>query len=161
MQPVTFEEASKGIMFENSYSRLGAVLDYRKCMVPDVWLKLLGHEWSSCDNIAQYQAKLKRALGVKGPLLPMMTYGEQLAYSALPDVVTVYRGCGSINRNGCAWSLTREIAEKFPGFDRYKASDPMLLVGQVKKEKILALKLDRCEDEVISFGVKVVREESL
>lgn len=60
-------------------------LDYRD------WLKLLGEEWTSCDNIREYVPVLKRLMGTRGPLRNMMTPEENAAYDALPLSVTVYR----------------------------------------------------------------------
>lgn len=156
MEPMSFDEAITLLKWEDSYSRLGAVMQIKGCMIPDVWLQVLGKEWSGCDNIAQYHPKLKRALGTTGPLLQMMSTEEQEVFNSLPDTVTVYRGCGSVNRKGCSWSLDREIATSFPTFSRYKVDDPMLIKGVVKKNKILAVKLCREEQEVISFNVKEV-----
>ena len=76
---------------------------------------------------------------------------ERAALEALPDQVTVYRGCGPDNKDGFSWSLKREVAEGFPYKALYGTDQPILLTATVLKKKIAALKLGRNEHEAILF----------
>jgi hypothetical protein len=127
----------------------------------DAWLRILGENWTTCDNIFQYTGLIKRLLPKSGPVIQMMTDEELSAYELLPATITIYRGCGKKNRKGASWSQNKDIASKFPFLNRYKVADPMLITATVKKEHVLALKLDRNESEIIAFNVKVVKSESL
>jgi hypothetical protein len=89
----------------------------------------------------------------------MMSPEENAAYDALPDKVIVYRGCGKTNMMGMSWSLDREIANRFPHTQRYKVCEPLLITATVPKSRVLAVKLDRAENEVLTFSAKLVFQE--
>jgi hypothetical protein len=76
-------------------------------------------------------------------------------------VVTVYRGAGKANRHGISWSLAESVARKFPTLLRYWQKVPMLYTAEVRKQDIIALKLDRDEQEVITFGARIVASRRL
>lgn len=90
-----------------------------------------------------------------------MTAAERAAYDALPSRVTIYRGCGDHNIFGTSWTLDESIARQFPFFHRYRVADPLLVTAQVNKRAILALKQDRDEQEVITFGARWIKIERL
>jgi hypothetical protein len=156
---VTYEEAQKRCIWANSYTRLGVVLGLRSNMDAAEWHRLLGDKWSSCDNIAQYRPILSRVLrGTPRALLDsMMTEEELNEFRALPDVLTVYRGCYYHNRLGLSWSLDRDVAERFPTLNRYRYPNgsPLLVTGRVRKE-LVVFKNDRKEREIISPDVRRV-----
>lgn len=161
---MTYEDASEYLRFEDSYSLLGAILDF----VPPYYvadralsyadgLKLLGEHWTSCDNIREYLPVLKKVLGLYGPIRDMMSPEENTAYDALPQVVTCYRGCDSSFLTGASWTLDWEVANRFPFLNRYKVPSPVVVTARAKKERILALKLDRDEVEIITFSPRRIR----
>jgi hypothetical protein len=145
----------------DSYSRLKGVLDLRRSMHRNDWLQLIGETWETFDNLSSYLSRLHKILGSDGPLIEMMNEQEQTAYEALPDVLEVYRGCGSHNIHGASWSLDRAVAERFPTLNRYRVSDPLLVTASVEKRNVLALKLGREEHEVVTFSATVQRIEAL
>ena len=80
-----------------------------------------------------------------------MTAKERKVYAALPDKVTVYRGCYKDNKWGLSWSLDRDVAAKFPRLHRYKQDgQPILVRAIADKAYIAAVKLDREESEIIT-----------
>lgn len=161
---MTFDEAQEILRCENSYSRLGVILDLglAGAMEWDDWLRLLGEWWSCCDNISEHIDLLKvLLLDTPSPLYPLMTEEELAAYSALPEEVTVYRGCSATGKHGVSWSLSREVATRFPLLMRYRAQTPMLYTATVHKSKIVAIKLDRNEQEVITFDAKIFESRRL
>jgi hypothetical protein len=78
-----------------------------------------------------------------------MTKDEFTAFDALPDKITIYRGCGPRNKAGWSWSLSREKAVRFPFMSRYWSDKPTLLTATISKWRAAALKLERNEQEVI------------
>lgn len=87
----------------------------------------------------------------------MMTGEERAALARLPAVVTVYRGCYANNKRGFSWSLDPAIAATFPTLNRYRqVGQPLLIRATVERDAILALKLDREEQEVIAERPKIV-----
>lgn len=159
---MTYEEINERLVFYDSYELMGAVLNLAKQIGPgEIWLRILGEHWSGSDNIFAYRNILKNLLPKSGPVQEMMTDREMAAYEALPEVVTIYRGCGEQNMKGASWSLDRDVAAKFPFLNRYKVSNPMLITSQIAKSQILAVKLDRQESEVITFDAKPFKTEQL
>lgn len=125
----------------------------------EAWLKLLGHECTRFDAVRHHVPTLRRVLGVAGPLLPMMDTGEQTAFGALADKLTVYRGCSVRFLRGVSWSLNPDVARGFIKLARYRVSDPVLVTATVRKQDVLAIKLDRQEEEIITFKARRVAKE--
>lgn len=155
---MTLEEArnSDEIRFANSYTRLGAVLRLENNLSRSDFLRLLGEHWTGCDNIRAYRKDLRRILGKFGPLREMMNEVENAAYDNLrgnsSNIVTIYRGCNRLNQNGISWTVNKDTAKRFPFLNRYRCANPRVVTATVLKEQILAVKLDRTEEEVITFA---------
>jgi hypothetical protein len=162
-------ELEESLRFANSYNRLPTLLDAYKrgwgrrhtC----TWFAVLSECWSSCDNISCFQRELEIIFRRNRNLWVEMTpSNERGALDALPEVVTIYRGCGTENKLGLSWSLSREVAAKFPFLHRYKTPNPLLITARIKRAKIVGLMLeDRGEEEVIALvsPADVVSEEAL
>ena len=69
------------LSWADSFTRLDVLLENRRRLPRAVWLKLLGQLWAVCDNVGKRRLILRKVLGVKGPLLPMMDDDERAAYS--------------------------------------------------------------------------------
>lgn len=158
---ITIAEARQRLKFCNSYSRLPVLLDLAFEMRDDDWHAVLGNEWDMCDNIGQHRLLLRKLLPAEGPVLAMMTAAEQEQYRALPERLTVYRGCGAINMLGASWSLSREVAARFPYLGRYWQQQPLLVTATVARRHVLAVKLERQELEVITFAARRTAVEKL
>jgi hypothetical protein len=160
--PMTYEQANAVCVFSDSFYRMHKIIDmffHKYRLNYEDWCKLIGDWWSSCDFTSLHKNTLKYLLNAPTP--EMMDEEELNVYNALPDTVTVYRGCGTKNKTGASWSLNKDVARKFPYFARYRADVPMLLTGRVKKADIVAVKLGRNEQEVISFNVRRIKTEVL
>lgn len=141
---------------------MAIILDYCPRRVPNClgernvgyeeWLQLVGNAWTECDIITPYAQTLKEVLGVDGPLREMMDEKENEAYNALPETVTIYRGCDAERSSGICWTLDEQIANSFPFLHGFETKAPLLIRAEVKKKHILAVKLDRAENEVITFS---------
>lgn len=162
---ISTDDMDRALRFCNSYDRLPSLLDLHplaiKSGIEAEWLALLGREWSVCDNISEHLFNLIEVLPVRGPVIPMMTETEVGTYQALPDIVTVYRGAGRINRMGASWSLDEQVARRFPTLNRYRQKTPMLYTARVPKERILAVKLDREEAEVITLAAVIIKSQRI
>jgi len=160
------EDVRKQILLNsNSRNRMDKLLDYCPLLKPyglgkriiryGQWLRLLGENWTSCDVISPYGRTLRSVLGVNGPIREMMNEEENAAYDKLPDTVPVYRGCDLAEKRGLCWSLDEEVANAFPFQTRFKANGPVVIRARAKKNRILAIKLDRNETEIIAFSPRV------
>lgn len=148
------------LTYANSYTRLPTLLAlWRGGGVEHWdWLALLGEEWSVCDNIGEHAD----ALLEDTPFADLaddpaalrhrfMDADELRQFDALPEVVTIYRGCYAANKWGLSWSLDRAMAERFPTLHRYRQDGQALLVtARIAKDRIIALKGDRGEAEIIA-----------
>ena len=129
-------------------------------MPPRGWWRLLRGNWTGCDDLFVVVDDMREIIGEAEPreLLWAMTPYERKVWRALPDTLTVYRGCYDHNRDGLSWSLSRKVAEKFiTTFDRYHHPDksPLLLTGTVSKHSVF-LKTGRKEREVVAPHVTVM-----
>ncbi len=158
---VSIDDARKRLAWCDSYSRMETLVELGFEMAVDEWYVVLGEEWSGCDNIGIFRRMLRKMLPTTGAVLPMMDEQERATYTALPERITIYRGCGERNMLGACWSLERDVAAKFPFLNRYRAKQPLLVTATVHKSLVLAVKLDRDEAEVITFGARRATVESL
>lgn len=154
--------ARKEIRFCDSYNRLPSVIALSWQMRRADWLTLLGEEWSTCDNISDWEDDLFDTQFADLSAAPlefrhhMMTAKEEAALTALPEIVTVFRGCYANNKRGLSWTLEAAMATKFPALHRYRqGGQPLLIRARVSRDEILALKLNREEAEVIAFRPKI------
>lgn len=160
---MTFEEANQmlhGPGF-NTGNRLPKILELVERMTYESWLRLLGEHWSGFDHITDYKDELFQLTEGVRPAKQIMTREEWHALDKLPETITIYRGCGEHNKFGLCWSLDKKVAEKFPFLNRHMAETPLLVTAVEQKENILAVKLDREEQEVVTFDPDIVSVESI
>jgi hypothetical protein len=158
---LSLDEAKEALRYSNSYTRLPILLSLAYRINETDWLRLLGEQWSGCDNISEYLDDLfDTPFGMRlgeGAISEMMTTEEQARFDSLPDSVTVYRGCYKPNKWGLSWTLSLDVAAHFPTLNRYRMEGkPLLIKALATKEKIAALKHDRDEDEIIIYRPKHV-----
>ena len=143
----------------NSYSALPRLINMWTAAEVEGrdWLRLLGEFWSTSDNIGALAHELlnETPLGdvVDSPGLRslLMDDTEQAAFAALPEQVTLYRGCYAANQWGLSWSLDRDTAARFPTLHRYRQEgQPLLVTTRIAKGAIIAFKADRGEAEIIA-----------
>lgn len=141
----------KALRLCNSYERMPFLLSIYRKTVPLTWFKLLGDNWCNSDNIGQHAEALRGILAGNREHWGAMMDGDELrAFDYLPDVLTVYRGCGLLNQIGLSWSLSRDVAVRFPFLARYRAKSPRLLTATIRKSQVVAVKLDREELEIVA-----------
>lgn len=158
---MTLDQGRAHVKYANSYNRLGLVIEVAWQLEPADWFTLLGEEWSVCDNIGLSIDDLRETPFGDTEHDPgfwrdeMMNVVERAAFEALPDQITVYRGCYRNNKWGLSWSLERELAAGYPFLHRYRQDDQALLVkATVPKSDVVALKGDRGESEIICWRPK-------
>jgi hypothetical protein len=166
--PMTLAQGREHVKFANSYNRLGMVIEVAWRMEEGDWMTLLGEEWTTCDNIGlSVDDLLDTPFGDTRdePALwreYIMDPDELAAFEALPDHLTIYRGCYQNNKWGLSWSLDREQAARFPFLHRYQQDNQALLVrATTSKSHVVALKSDRGEMEVICWHPKHVSTSKL
>jgi hypothetical protein len=158
---VSRQEASDRLIRCCSYSRLDCLFDLFRELSYEDWLAVLGKHWSGCDNIGPSRLALRQLLPDRGPVAGMMTLQECAAWEALPERLTVYRGCGPVNMRGASWSLSQDVAAQFPFLNRYRQTEPLLVTATVRRDRVLAVKLGRQELEIVTFDARRVAVEPI
>lgn len=164
MARYTLEEGDAACVWANSYTRMKTILELRRHMSAPDWWQLLGSNWDICDNIASHKYRLRSLLLNANPtnLRAMMRSHERRALAAMPDEITVYRGCYEVNRDGLSWSLSPEVAAGFVKLNRYSRENEIaLLLTGIASKAHAVLKLERKEREVICPMVKVIDERPI
>lgn len=146
----------------NSHQRPAEILSFKANMNHLDWWRLLGEEWTVCDNVATHTKKLRTYLrkADRTQLDMMMTrYARRQLRELNGGELTVYRGCYDFNHDGLSWSLSERIARKFTTLNRYRRDGhvPLILIGMTDANRAV-LKTDRKEQEVICADVKVTSE---
>ena len=151
-----FARLKEELVEVSSYERLPAMLQWAWLCEGGDWLRELGEQWPWFDNVNMYADKLVEAVSMHhwddNPIRLMMNDAELEAFDQLPEVLTVYRGCYTVNKWGFCWSLDRAVAERFPHRHRYRGEGrPLLVKGALQKSQVAALKLERKEAEIVTF----------
>ena len=134
--------ALERLQFSNAYSRLETLLVLYRHLPQRAFWRLFGGEWSRCESITRHRhvvrALFLRRLASGGfPIFEAMTVKDRRAYDALPDRMTIFRGCYFHNRMGFSWSVVAACAAQYPflrGFRR--PTPPLLLTANVRKDRI-------------------------
>lgn len=161
----SIDEMERELLLRDSYSRLPALIEMCSGLQlagrESIGFVLLGKWWSVCDNVSEYLDDLASIMPEAGPVIEMMDATERAEFETLPDFVTVYRGAGRVNRWGASWSMDKQVAMGFPTLQRYRQKHPMLYTAMVPKNRILAIKLDRGEREVVTLGALIVKSQRI
>lgn len=134
------------------------LLELAPVMHPKEWLAVLGEFWGGFSRIGPLHEALTSvvsnfAINPQSAISEMMEDSEHAELEVLPDLITIYRGCGPVNKSGCSWTLDRWIAERVPFIEEYRAERPLLLTATLPRHRIAALKLGRVGREVIVFSL--------
>jgi len=168
---ITEIDLSQILTMCNSYERLPTILSYINSIEGSKWLRLLGEWWESFDNVSLYLYKILNDSPVAsrtGPIKEMMDE-EEINYlrqkfncENLP--LDVYRGCyRNVNENGICYSLSEEIAKKFPSLDRYSINgeQPIVRHSRVLEDDVIAFKNGCNELEIIARCFTVVSDTNI
>ena len=123
---------------------------YRRNLSDDELFAILRDEWVWFHNISDNVEDLQEVFPLYGPVRAMMTPEENAAYDALPDILTVHRGCDAGWLEGLSWGLNKKVANWFAFYPLTQAEEPTLLTARVEKKFIMAIKLGRGEEEIIT-----------
>lgn len=128
--------------------RLEAFVDGVEVMVKDrQYWKLLSSMWLDTEYPYANYSEWLRLFGSKRTLRPLlMNKAERATLTALPDVLTIYRG-GQTKR-GLSWTVSEDKARWFAErFDR--DGKHQVFKGTVPKNKVYAYLNERKEQEIV------------
>lgn len=143
---------NEAILAHTTAHRLAALEKYAQTLDDERYWRLVAFVW--IEDVSPNASGLQRWLRVlKSPRpgrVAMMSYEEHRKLGSLPDVVRVFRGfdCEG-GQFGLSWTLCRHVADRFarPGSGPAPAN---VAEGQIDREAIIALLLDKDEAEVVA-----------
>jgi hypothetical protein len=107
---------------------------------------------NTCDAPWPYRSFIAEALRyalAEVPLVGLLSPAARSFYEALPDLVPIWRGCEGGRERGLHWTIRRALAEDFARGKRCRNRNPTIVSAEVPKQHILAVFVDRDEDEVV------------
>lgn len=132
--------------------RLEALVEIANCVESDAdWWSLVARVWVDSENIREWQSTWDTILNMDRPgQNAMMDEDDQKALAAMPETITIFQGCTDVRDDGWSWTTKRETAEWFANrFANLERGEPMLRMGRVRKENVLAYITNRNESEIL------------
>lgn len=168
-EPFTYEEASTLLFSVGSMKRfyLFLVLSRRVGFATRIdEIKTFVDAYTNSDNInrqcSDFNADHNERFGLHGFLAEMLRMADRRHfmddsefefYQALPEIVTIYRGCGEIEfesgYHGISWTLDNKIAEFYASYYRNNSPRGGVIRKDVPKKHIIAYLSCRDESEVL------------
>jgi hypothetical protein len=135
----------------DSANRLGHMLDALILQEGDAFWRVFATVWPSCDDTWDLREELLRALDAAGPGWEDAISPEDAAwFAALPDVLTIHRGCSIGRVFGASWTVDKGTAISFAkGHRMIKVPDPVVATARVSKREVLFATNRRHEAEVL------------
>jgi len=122
----------------------------------------LAQDWYVWDFIRHDQWKpiFKRARAAW--TLDVFSDAQREMYEALPDKLTIYRGCNKDIRHGhrrLSWTLDQDVAHWFARLGGWRNDDgvPVVYTGALDKKDV-ALVFDGREYEIVPFDAMAIRD---
>jgi hypothetical protein len=147
------DQASKELGMFDSYSRTEAMVRVIFVARNAADRMRLFLEWGNmCDAPWPWRsviADLLRKACSEISLAEILPRDARSFYDALPDPVSVWRGCEQGRERGLHWTTDRATAEKFAAGRRCTNPRPILVRAQIPKRHIFAVFLDRNESEIV------------
>lgn len=137
--------------------RFEALLAGRERIQPDSdqWWAVVGDVWIDSENLWQHADEWRELLALPDARA-IMTDDEREALAALPDVVTVWRGCqATLNEDGLSYTLDRRRAEWFAVRFSGRGDHEVLVEATVPRDRIVAYLTRRGEDEIVAHDADV------
>jgi hypothetical protein len=116
------EQITSYLLLFGSHERSIALWDATASEPPDVFWPVFLNNWNICDGLWPMRKIMLSTLRQrKAELSPIgfMDPADRAFYDALPDRVTVFRGCGRRRVRGLPWATDRERAAFFARGGRF------------------------------------------
>jgi hypothetical protein len=133
----------------------------------DVFWPVYLEIWDVCDGLWPLRKIILSTFRHRAAALSPIQFMEptdRRFYDNLPDLVTVFRGCGRRRVRGMPWTTDRAIAEKFAHGGRFpQPPDPVIACAKIAKANLFFVSTARKESELIldPYCVGCLRLESV
>ena len=116
--------------------------------------KIVGEIWTDTENAHQNINEWAELFGSDRAERNSLMSEEELAeLNALPDTLTVYRGCiHGLNEDGISWTTNRERADWFANRFQNPDGEPCVIQQQIAKSEVIAYFTRRGENEVLTLA---------
>lgn len=116
--------------------------------------QILGEIWTDTENAHQNINEWADLFGAdRADRHLLMTEDEIAELNALPDTLTIYRGCiHGLNEDGISWTTDRNRAEWFANRFQNPDGTPCVLQQQIAKSEVIAYITRRSESEVLTLS---------
>ena len=165
------EDWALSLILHERYSRLQAFVDRCWMMAPEDYWSNLGWLWIDTENpSSEIDVWTMLFTNDVSNRENIMTVEERKYLESQPDSIQVFRGydhSGKHPLEGLRWTLSQDKAEWFAR--RYSPDKPLLGVGEVSKDSVLAYFNGRGEQEIVvnpkdvnvtALAVLAVKEET-
>lgn len=139
--------------------RLEALLRVIRDVPDDERGELVQSVWMDSENIREFPDEWAAILnGEYGTIkYGLMDEDEAAELAAMPETITIYQGCTDERDDGWSWTTRRDKAEWFAHyFAGPEHANPVLRVGRVERDKVLAYWTGRNEHEIVVDPIYVV-----
>jgi hypothetical protein len=155
------EQISRYLLLFGSHERAIPLWEETDDEPADVFWPVFLENWCVCDGLWPMRKlllpTLRRRFAQLSPI-PFMKPGDRQFYEALPDRVTVFRGCGRRRVRGLPWTTDLTVAEKFARGGRFPPPpDPVIARAEIDKADIFFVSGGRKESELILDPYRITR----
>jgi hypothetical protein len=162
----SLEKVSHYLGTFGSYARTEAMTYLISAVSPRRSLEIFLSWGDACDAPWPYRWYVAEALRDaidNVPLIELLEPPELAFYSALPNLVPVWRGCERGRVRGLSWTTDRLVAEGFALGKRCWNEHPTLMHAEIPKQHIFGVFLGRkeCELAVDPRRLRKLRQEPL
>jgi hypothetical protein len=156
-------------LFERPYraDALMMIASTHRIVGADYW-ELVGSVWTDSENIWQHTDEWKAIFHSRRKHREMvMDEDERAELASLPSTlpIIVYRGCKEhVNEQSLSWTTNPDtaiwFATRFASTGSHRGNgQPLVLVGRVMRDDVLALFNGRGESEIVSERVEIIERE--
>ncbi len=136
-----------------SHSRLMDMIDLLFHEDPDVFFGVFNEVWNSCDNTWRYHDHvliLLESNNVKSHFSNHLDADGEKFFAALPQTITVYRGCSREEKRGISWTTSEKVAASFAvGHRGIPVPHAAVFRATIFKADLLTVIVNRKESEVL------------
>jgi hypothetical protein len=149
----------------NSEDRAEMMLDLTQIVESEVFWKVFHRCWSVCDDTWDLNDELIECLSfhyAQDYAWLHMDPEQRTFYEALPEIVTVFRGCSKERIRGVSWTTDGAVAQGFArGHRGMPPPDPVVAQARIPRSEIFTVLVDREESELVLNPSELIDLKSL
>lgn len=149
----------------NSEDRAYEMLRLTQIVDSEVFWRVFHHCWSSCDDTWALNRALLQSLSFHNAEDPARNYMDRKQakfYKALPDIVTVFRGCSKDRVLGISWTTDVAVAEEFArGHRGMSPPNRVVARARIPRSEIFTVVVHREESEIVLNPSELIDLKSL